>query len=551
MKKIIFITQIAVCIFCLQAWLYAQTEKEITVDSLATLKMAAIAGEAKAQYELGTLFYIGTAVKQDYARALRWFKYASNQGYAPAHNMLGVLYETGNGVRQNYRVAVGLYRTAAEKGEINALNNIADMYNCGRGLARHCSKAMYYYNKAAELGLAESTERYAQLFKDGCRMYEPTNFPQKMLTIPVFKWGNPSPELAEEMANNGTFNYMNEELYTSFLTTLEKGFIEKAKRTKNIMLTRHGFYTKFKHTPDSSYSAWRPSNFKARALPANNFWRIIKMEFFLDEGTTLADFTLPFQFRTSVSDTNSIEFTVYKDGRFVLETEDGKGDIDRFRSKKRIKANGKTTIEYRLSNKGHWMIFLNGSLFDEGVFGKKYVYAGQRNTYWFEGTVNIISLALYEMIAPKNYPAAYGLSIFDLNRVDDYLLKNLHRFSSRYHLSTAANPDSGDPFKKLEISHYNFDGWQVEGHERIYARRDCYETEEGEFSDYLVGLIVTGKNSDNQSISIPLQYLVTIDESNKMIADTVKIYFNSSEKPYILDGPEPTNILPGKTKRRY
>ena len=49
----------------------------------------------------------GEGVKQDYGRAVEWYRRAAEQGYADAQYNLSVMYGTGRGVVQDYVTARG------------------------------------------------------------------------------------------------------------------------------------------------------------------------------------------------------------------------------------------------------------------------------------------------------------------------------------------------------------------------------------------------------------------------------------------------------------
>lgn len=64
---------------------------------------AAKHGDAKAQFSLGEMYYIGDSVPQDYGEAVKWFRKAADQGYAEAQepqfvSTMGFMYDIGQGV---------------------------------------------------------------------------------------------------------------------------------------------------------------------------------------------------------------------------------------------------------------------------------------------------------------------------------------------------------------------------------------------------------------------------------------------------------------------
>ena len=59
-------------------------------------------GNAKAQYNLGLMYYDGKGFPQDYAEAVKWYRKAAEQGYAKAQYNLGLMYVGELGVPQDY-----------------------------------------------------------------------------------------------------------------------------------------------------------------------------------------------------------------------------------------------------------------------------------------------------------------------------------------------------------------------------------------------------------------------------------------------------------------
>ena len=53
------------------------------------------AGNAKAQFLLGAMYYDGQGVLRDYTKAAYWYKLAAEQGVALAEHALGAMFEKG------------------------------------------------------------------------------------------------------------------------------------------------------------------------------------------------------------------------------------------------------------------------------------------------------------------------------------------------------------------------------------------------------------------------------------------------------------------------
>ena len=81
---------------------------------------AAEQGDAEAQNALGSCYYLGTGVEQDYAKAVYWFEKAAEQGIAKAQNKLGGFYIKGDGVEQDSAKAVYWLKKTADQGYTNA-----------------------------------------------------------------------------------------------------------------------------------------------------------------------------------------------------------------------------------------------------------------------------------------------------------------------------------------------------------------------------------------------------------------------------------------------
>ena len=64
------------------AW--AQTKGAATAQSIATLKKQAASGDADAQMKLGSAYYFGRGIQQDYVEAAAWYRKVAEQGYANA-----------------------------------------------------------------------------------------------------------------------------------------------------------------------------------------------------------------------------------------------------------------------------------------------------------------------------------------------------------------------------------------------------------------------------------------------------------------------------------
>ena len=119
-------------------------------SELELLRQAANQGDITAQFQLGTRYYTGQNVPQNYQEAAKWYRKVAEQGFAAAQHNLGVMYSQGQGVSQDYTKAFGWYRKAAEQGDRRAQNNLGNLYQKGQGIPQNAQEALKWYRKAAE-----------------------------------------------------------------------------------------------------------------------------------------------------------------------------------------------------------------------------------------------------------------------------------------------------------------------------------------------------------------------------------------------------------------
>ena len=165
----------------------------------ATLEKAS-AGDAKAQYEMGLLYYRGKYTKQDYAQALNWFDTAAKNGSIPAMNALAGLYNAGHGCEPNpektfywYQMAAalndfearvqgigieadpakgfGIMKAAADDRSPIAQTLTAQLYEKGIGVEKNEKSALQYYLLAAKQGEPMAKRRIKELQQEALRRH--------------------------------------------------------------------------------------------------------------------------------------------------------------------------------------------------------------------------------------------------------------------------------------------------------------------------------------------------------------------------------------------
>jgi len=95
-------------------------------------------GDVYAQINLGCSNDVGEDAKQDFVKAVNWYRMAAEQGDDQGQFNLGVKYDRGQGVKGDLSEAVRLYRLAATKGHENAQYSLGNIYDKGLGVAQDC-----------------------------------------------------------------------------------------------------------------------------------------------------------------------------------------------------------------------------------------------------------------------------------------------------------------------------------------------------------------------------------------------------------------------------
>ena len=98
---------------------------------------------------------------------MKWLQKAADAGQAVAQYRLGTLYERGQGVAANPTMAAHWYLAAANQGNRKAMHNLAVAYAEGAAGKKDMAEAARWFSKAAALGLSDSQFNLAVLYERG------------------------------------------------------------------------------------------------------------------------------------------------------------------------------------------------------------------------------------------------------------------------------------------------------------------------------------------------------------------------------------------------
>ena len=104
-----------------------ENDEEIKLELLKKAE----AGDAKAQFRLGEMYYYDQSVLQDYNKVIEWFTKSANQGNIDAQFALGDIYHHGLGVAQDYKKAAEWFTKAANQGNTHAYITLKKMSEQG------------------------------------------------------------------------------------------------------------------------------------------------------------------------------------------------------------------------------------------------------------------------------------------------------------------------------------------------------------------------------------------------------------------------------------
>ncbi|MCH5216394.1 MAG: sel1 repeat family protein [Muribaculaceae bacterium] len=135
-------------------------------DSLNLIMDKAKDGDAGAMNEVGTWYYEGKHVKQDYKEAYEWWKKASLKQNVRAIANLGLCYQLGRGVEKDSVNAIRLYGKSIKEGNKLLLKHrtelaeknpfdamlVGNCYETGIGTNKDYAKAAEFYSLAANKG---------------------------------------------------------------------------------------------------------------------------------------------------------------------------------------------------------------------------------------------------------------------------------------------------------------------------------------------------------------------------------------------------------------
>jgi len=131
------------------------------------LRMAALAGDPAAAFEIGNRWFEGRGVAANTAEAKKWFEAAYAAGSIPAAYRIGNIYEKGFGLPKDAGEARRYYTIAAEAGNVKAMHNLAVLAAEGGDGKPDYALAARWFRIAADHNVRDSQYNLGVLYARG------------------------------------------------------------------------------------------------------------------------------------------------------------------------------------------------------------------------------------------------------------------------------------------------------------------------------------------------------------------------------------------------
>jgi len=174
----------------------SQADWTLSPETKALIQKAD-AGDAEAQFRVGSAYDTGTGAPRSGTKAMKYYLMAAQQGNAEAQNSVGSVFQA----RKKYSEALKWYQQASAQNHAVATNNLGYLYDLGLGVAQDRQKGLELYSKAANLGWAESMWNMANLYGAG-QLGTVDMMSACIWTVRARKYATPGDERLEALAFN-------------------------------------------------------------------------------------------------------------------------------------------------------------------------------------------------------------------------------------------------------------------------------------------------------------------------------------------------------------
>lgn len=146
---------------------YEEINKGNLEAGIKWIQNAAEMGNAKAQFYLGSFYYVGDGVTKDVHEAEKWIRKAAEQGDMEAQYYLGIMYYNGDSVEKDDVMAAKWFQKSAEQGNLYAQYDLGRLYYAGYGVPKDYAEAAKWYRKAALQGYSLAQFKLGEMYRQG------------------------------------------------------------------------------------------------------------------------------------------------------------------------------------------------------------------------------------------------------------------------------------------------------------------------------------------------------------------------------------------------
>ena len=145
-----------------------EAKSQLSIDTdITILRAQSDEGNPDAKFYLGTQYYIGRDLNQDFDKAIKLFQEASDGGNVSATFNLGIIYAKGRGVEINEEKAFDYYKKAAYGGLPQAQFNYALWLREGRVGEANPIEAIEWFKASANKNFDRSLIELAKGYETG------------------------------------------------------------------------------------------------------------------------------------------------------------------------------------------------------------------------------------------------------------------------------------------------------------------------------------------------------------------------------------------------
>ena len=324
-------------------------------------------------------------------------------------------------------------------------------------------------------------------------------------TLFKWDWKTIGKDHYDQMKTNSTFKYYYPFDTHPMLKAFENNFFRKfSNGSLNVDLQFHGNKTMLVHQ-NGQYNELRLPLYP-RYKNEEKYWDVFRIDMSLNDPP--ANYKVPLQLRLFMDNKteNKVEITIKNDGTIVFSAENSdKEQTIVFYAGDKIDITKRFLVEYRLSNKGEFVVFVDDKEHFRKTIPSNFFHDGSTNGVWFEGKTTLYALNQEQWHSSSNF----GVSDFNLNMQSNQIAINFKKIADLF---------NGQKLKLSSSSQMNFkkgsfkkDSTLTNPYVTFAIRRSFYfDKNEKMKINYKVGLYVFGtidsSNNKTEKITFPVVY---------------------------------------------